>query len=43
MSESQWPLLYDVADRIATLVINRPEQRNAIDAPPGHTGGGGPI
>ncbi len=33
MSESQWPLLYDVADRIATLVINRPEQRNAIDAP----------
>ena len=33
MSERQSLLLYHVADRIATLVINRPEQRNAIDAP----------
>jgi enoyl-CoA hydratase/carnithine racemase len=32
MPESQSLVLYDVVDRIATMVINRPEQRNAIDA-----------
>jgi enoyl-CoA hydratase len=33
MAESPSTLLYEVSDHIATLVIHRPEQRNAIDAP----------
>ncbi len=32
MPESHSLLLYDVSDHIATMVINRPEQRNAIDS-----------
>jgi enoyl-CoA hydratase/carnithine racemase len=32
MPDSHSLLLYDVSDHIATMVINRPEQRNAIDS-----------